>query len=579
MSSAQVAKMKENSITKKNNIAKGASAPVILSTITAPSSPSSPPPPSIPVRKKTWTEVMSQTSIQAIPEAINSKRPSKRRIWIAVAIISNVCCVIHLYFLLQTFIVSPNAVSISIERRSQLTMPRIHVCQPTSRFIDTNLAANVSAAYYYAIELGLGLIRSDEPLQYKYRMDLAEVEREYENIMRTFKGNIAAAHLDLYDKYGMKCEAIFQNCRILYEHQVNCCDIFEPVYTLNGLCWVSKKGSIVVSGPESLASFRFRLKFPKYSDFKIPHFLPQPENSDDIYSAMSYFVGIADFLDQSPRWNDKFIVGPQEWFEIKLTQTQITWLDNSDVCVNDPDNERTLRFFQDYDSTNCAVERLMLRNLSLLNSSCELPLVELMKPGYTTDKPCSLSQILKLYNYYRMEDQPITEEVANVLSDLVNFSIPESLAGQCSLTPQKNLTLSRCTVRHLKQLNFTGEALDIVDSLDKANSVPQSILSIMAKLQAECQPCVDSCLPSCESTQHTFSKEWRTDRRRIPLPESEIFLFYSTKNVQVIEEQPRQSISEYIAMIGGNFGVWNGASLISFFHFFALVMIGMGFNI
>lgn len=100
----------------------------------------------------------------------------------------------------------------------------------------------------------------------------------------------------------------------------------------------------------------------------------------------------------------------------------------------------------------------------------------------------------------------------------------------------------------------------------------------MGTLQTMNNISVDSCLPLCDSTLHSVSKESRTDRRRIPLPESEIYLYYSTKNVEVIEEQPRQSISEYVAMIGGNFGLWNGASIISFVHLFALFMIGMGVN-
>lgn len=111
---------------------------------------------------------------------------------------------------------------------------------------------------------------------------------------------------------------------------------------------------------------------------------------------------------------------------------------------------------------------MALKNLELLlNTSCELPLVELMKPGYITNKPCNLSQVLTLYKYRRLDDQLISEQVAKVLSASANFSVSQSLASQCVLYSGSNQTLPPCTVRHLKQLNFSGEALDIVSSLEK----------------------------------------------------------------------------------------------------------------
>ncbi len=46
---------------------------------------------------------------------------------------------------------------------------------------------------------------------------------------------------------------------------------------------------------------------------------------------------------------------------------------------------------------------------------------------------------------------------------------------------------------------------------------------------------------------------------------------YSSALVEVVEEGPRQSFSEYLAMVGGDIGLWNGASLLSIGHLIVLV--------
>ncbi len=46
---------------------------------------------------------------------------------------------------------------------------------------------------------------------------------------------------------------------------------------------------------------------------------------------------------------------------------------------------------------------------------------------------------------------------------------------------------------------------------------------------------------------------------------------YNSALVEVVEEVPRQSFSEYLAMVGGDIGLWNGASLLSIGHLVVLV--------
>ena len=60
------------------------------------------------------------------------------------------------------------------------------------------------------------------------------------------------------------------------------------------------------------------------------------------------------------------------------------------------------------------------------------------------------------------------------------------------------------------------------------------------------------------------------------IAQSELFLQYTTKEVELIQEEPRQSLSEYIAMIGGNIGLWNGASIISIGHLIFLIFKAAG---
>uniref|UniRef100_A0A914WK29 Uncharacterized protein n=1 Tax=Plectus sambesii TaxID=2011161 RepID=A0A914WK29_9BILA len=520
------------------------------------------------VRKRSGIIVLHSSSIQALPETLTAKRRSQRIMWLILLIVANLACMIHLYYLLCTFIVSPNAFSIAYERKDELTMPRVIVCQPTTRLLDANALQNISKEYFYALELGMGLVNHNDLQHYIFDVDLRQVYINYEQILKDY-GNISVAYHDFYLKYGRKCGAIFNDCNIL-QQEVNCCDVFELVFTMNGYCWVSRENSLKARGLESMASFRFKLQFEGVTR---PHFLP--ENRDD---KEPYFFGLMERLDQSVVLAENWIVYSHERVSIQMTQKHRKMMSYPEKCA---DPGRELKYFREYYEPNCGWEKVLFNNLHILlnESTCELPLVELLKPGYFVQQPCTLKEIMYLFNY--SDDCPVQSWMLDLLSAASNSSIQAMLESKCAWENlSQNITLPPCTINHLRNSALPPAAKELVEQqFNICNRMPATLLDIFGKLQNLHNFTDESdCIPFCETYSHIYRKDSVISSDLVKWTDASIVIKYTTKVVELVEEEPRQSLAEYIAMVGGNFGLWNGASIISFTHFGALLIRCLGFN-
>lgn len=525
--------------------------------------------PSRPVQKRGGLIVLHSSSIQALPEAITAKRRSQRLMWLLVLIASNIAAIVHLYFLLYTFIVSPNVVSITYERQDELTMPRVIICQPTTRLLDANSLNNVTKEYFYALELGIGLVNHNELQHYIFGVDLPQLKINYDEMLKEY-GNFSLAYHAFFKRHGRKCKNIFKDCFILEMQEVNCCDIFEPMFTLNGFCWVSKENSLKVRGLESMASFRFKLQF---QDAIRPHFLPENRETNE-----PYFFGLMERLDQSVILAEKWVVYPHERVNIQMTQKHRIMIPDPDKCI---DSNRELKYFREYFEPNCGWEKVLFNNLHILlnGSDCELPLVELLKPGYSARFSCSLDEIMLLYNY--TDACPVSSTMLDYLSVASNSSIYEAMRDVCEWESSPgNKTLPRCTMSHLKHSVLPPAATELIEQqFQICNNMPLTLLDIFAKLQ-KMHNFTDeiTCIPFCETYSHVYRKDSVISSELVKWTDASIVMRYTTKEVELVQEEPRQSIAEYIAMVGGNFGLWNGASIISFAHFGALLIRCLGFN-
>ena len=88
---------------------------------------------------------------------------------------------------------------------------------------------------------------------------------------------------------------------------------------------------------------------------------------------------------------------------------------------------------QEYNNANCAIEKTLFENIDkLLNTSCELELVELLKPGYKAKNLCSFEQILDMIKYRQLEPKPVQLRVWNALMEstsALNISLADRMAG------------------------------------------------------------------------------------------------------------------------------------------------------
>uniref|UniRef100_A0A914X9Z3 Uncharacterized protein n=1 Tax=Plectus sambesii TaxID=2011161 RepID=A0A914X9Z3_9BILA len=184
--------------------------------------------------------VFQHAHIQGIPEAIETKQPHQRLIWLVAIIATNIACGIHLYFLLSSFVNEPNETKMTYEPKAALLPPTIIVCQPATRFLDPESVSNISAEYYYALELGVGLIHMAQLDRLQYSLNISKVEEYHQQILSENNGSAAVAYHNFHHKHMRKCEDTFIHCYTELFDKADCCKIFKQVFTLYGMCYAAR---------------------------------------------------------------------------------------------------------------------------------------------------------------------------------------------------------------------------------------------------------------------------------------------------------------------------------------------------
>jgi hypothetical protein len=110
------------------------------------------------------------------------------------------------------------------------------------------------------------------------------------------------------------------------------------------------------------------------------------------------------------------------------------------------------------------------------------------------------------------------------------------------------------------------------------NSAPQTLSQLYISKSNMAKESNDpKCLPICDSTSHTY-RSTIMNRRVYKDYTANMMLQYTTRETATFTEESRQTWAEYIAMIGGNIGMWNGMYAVSLIHFFALMLGVAGFR-
>uniref|UniRef100_A0A914W5I4 Uncharacterized protein n=1 Tax=Plectus sambesii TaxID=2011161 RepID=A0A914W5I4_9BILA len=481
--------------------------------------------------------VFKDANIQGIPEAVGATRPSTRIFWITVVIITNLACFFHLYYLLQTFEREDNETTITFGEVEQLIPPRVIVCQRSTRMLDYEKVKDVKAEDYLALELGLGLVHFESSDEIKQKMENKSIKERYLEILKEHDGSISTAYDNFHRKYMRRCEDVFHECYIELYTKVKCCDIFEPIFTIYGTCFVTKSNSILINQTDSMANFLFRLNF---NGTQRPDFFnnKKSNDADEVFNAADsknkknnmekyYDIGFVDGLDQGNFFVHHQYVAKGEWLTVNMVQKRRMLIEDEGACVPNDRVNSELDFFREYTRTNCKWERALMKRTILQGEHCELPLVELLKPGYKSKSICNLTQILDFY------DSPIKTGNQDKDDDTTAPASPESSFFSVL---RKSCALERLYLKYLEK--FHNDTL--------------------------------TCLPLCDTTLHGLTMEKIVDSTHLRPNEASITLQYTTKEVEKVIESPPGTISEYFALIGGTIGMWNGASIVALGHFIVL---------
>jgi hypothetical protein len=426
----------------------------------------------------------------------------------------------------------------------------------------------------YALELGVGLIHITELGRLESFVNISQVEAHYKQILHENNGSAATAYRKFHEKHMRKCENIFHNCYTELFTNVSCCDIFEPVFTLYGMCYASKKDSVAITGSDSLANFRFRLQFAGSNK---PNFFlhSKPTKSNSLTeNRESYNVGFVNGLDQGNFLVEHENVQPSQWLTVNMAQKLVSLMSNPEVCVDEGENDG-LKFFREYTRSNCRWERTLLENLTLLNKSCELPLVELLKPGYKSASPCNLAQIFDLFQYAKGDAFILDEAAIDKMNEASPSELRPYISEYCNMYGNRS-DLPQCSVDLLQTLGLPDETSSFLHLF--ANIRPYTLEQRFGEYLKRMPNITASCLPLCYSIRHSLAMSKIDNSESLREHEASVILQYTTKVVEKVIESPRQSFSEYFAFIGGNIGLWNGASIVSLGHLFALGLGAVGFR-
>jgi len=242
-----------------------------------------------------------------------------------------------------------------------------------------------------------------------------------------------------------------------------------------------------------------------------------------------YDVGFIDGLDQGNFFVHHQYVAQGEWLSVNMVQKRRKLIPNEGACVTTDKVHSELDFFREYTRTNCKWERAMLKRMILEGEYCELPLVELLKPGYKSKSLCNLTQILEFYEKPPIKNGNQGKDDDRKNDDGNNTTAPASPdAGYFSIL-RKSCALEKLFLKYM--VAFRNETI--------------------------------TCLPLCDTTVHGLTMQTVTDGTHLKPNEASITLQYLTKEVEKVIESPPGTFSEYLALIGGTIGMWNGASLIA----------------
>lgn len=485
--------------------------------------------------------VFKDANIQGIPEAVEATRTSVRLFWIAVVIITNLACFFHIFYLLQTFERDDNETTITFAEVQQLVPPRVIICQRSTRMLDYDRVKDIKGEDYFALELGLGLVHLASRDEVKKKAENNSLKQRYWEILKENNGSISKAYEDFHKKYMRRCGDVFHECYIELYTKVDCCDIFEPIFTIYGTCFVTKNDSILINQTDSLANFIFRLNF---NGSRQPEFLSKKKNDpDEVFNPDSqktgmekyYDIGFVDGLDQGNFFVHHQYVARGEWLTVNMVQKRRLLIPDEGACVTEDKVYSELDFFREYTRTNCRWERAMLKKTILQGEYCELPLVELLKPGYKSNSLCNLAQILEFYDPPTQNGEKGEDDDAK--NDAGNGAVaPASPEANYFSVLRKSCALERLFIKYMDKYHN--------DSV--------------------------TCLPLCDTKVHSLTMQTVADGTHLKPNEASITLQFLTKEVEKVIESPPGTFSEYLALIGGTIGMWNGASLVALAHFLVL---------
>jgi len=336
------------------------------------------------------------------------------------------------------------------------------------------------------------------------------------------------------------------------------------------MCYVTKKDAINITGSDSMANFRFRVHF---AGSQLPNFFHNMDKPNKFIAG--YTVGFVDGLDQGNLMVEYEGVLPADWLTVDMMQKQRLLLPSSDCLQED----YKLKFFQEYTRSNCRWERALMENLRPLSRFCELPFVELLNASYISDSPCNLTEIFALFQYEKGDGQPVYgEESVRKMEEASPSEIFSFITEHCDVFRNRSKELPACTYDVLMSFQLPSEVNHLLHPF--ANTRPFALEQLLSKILTKNKSVETSCRsPLCNTTLHALVKsKVNNGKQELHANEAAITLQYTTKEMEKVTESEKATMAEWLSLIGGNIGMWNGASIVALLHLMALGVGALGFR-
>lgn len=451
--------------------------------------------------------------MHGLPDLVRSRTRNLRIFWAIFLTLVLICASYHCSLVISSALSQPSVTKVQYHKVHNLSYPIVTICDKTGQFfLDRNKleADNLSHSSIQLILLS-GPFWLLSALDYPSHSLLNDT-LAHQTLLSFVNESKSSGNLlrDFLLKYSIDCRTLFYSCRDANWQRLDCCKYFRPVIHLrHGLCYASDT-SIMPRAKASGLFSNFFVKLRRVDTWELGNESKINQVHDE---PPSLSITIDTGIDQGMWRADSIDLPYGIWDVIKVSAKRITSeLTEDHICEFHP----KLDYFKDYTFSNCMWEKRFLNN-PLLNPPCFLPTIQLTRVGF---------------------DFPT-----------LNFTNFEVVNGSA---------MAVCSADEIIRYFFNAtESTFKLFSRGKYFSLAYWMSQL---LMSDSNPCPDPCdhweFDYSESRDYEYKDE----------DYSGFTLTFTESEYEHVSEVRALAWQDYLSLIGGTWGLWCGASIVTFTH-------------